>query len=104
MKLPKTLNILGIKYTVIEEDINLQNQEYVLGLCIPYQNNIYINSNLIEEIGHRPEQTLIHEIIHAVLHRNGITQKLSEPIEEVICESIANCIVDNFELKNKKIK
>lgn len=104
MKLPKTLNILGIKYTVIEEYINLQNQEYVLGLCIPYQNNIYINSNLIEEIGHRPEQTLIHEIIHAVLHRNGITQKLSEPIEEVICESIANCIVDNFELKVKRNK
>jgi len=84
---PTVINILGksykISYLELEEDD---------GLCKNKESEIDIDKNLegIELV-----HTLLHEYFHGVLFRTGVTQVLSDDIEEVICDSFATFLVDN---------
>lgn len=45
-------------------------------------------------------QTLLHEVVHVVINRIGIDQaKISEGVEEIICESVATALIENFKIK-----
>ena len=47
-------------------------------------------------------QTLIHEMIHSIISRIGIDQtKMSHDLEEILCESIAITLVENWKLLKK---
>jgi hypothetical protein len=62
-----------------------------------YDNNtIYIDHRIK---GIQLVSTILHEEIHAILHRVGAHQVLSPDIEEIICESISTWIAENYKLK-----
>ena len=93
MKLPKSLNILGQEITLKQEDL-----DGMYG-CFDYINKtITINVAAHALYKESVQATLIHEIMHAVSKRVGLNQSISFAMEEVICESISNCLTDNFDL------
>jgi hypothetical protein len=47
------------------------------------------------------EKTFLHEIIHALSDRIGLNQAISRELEEIVCESVANLIYENFDLQLK---
>lgn len=48
------------------------------------------------------DQALLHENIHAILHRTGIEQtSISEDVVETICENISVFITESYHLKPK---
>lgn len=46
-------------------------------------------------------KSLIHESIHAMAHRTGISQSISRELEEIFAESVSNLIFDNFNVQLK---
>lgn len=44
---------------------------------------------------------LLHEFVHAVCDRCGITQAIPTELEEVICEAISHAFHENFNLRRK---
>lgn len=95
----KTLNILGQKVKIIEMDL----EGSLLGFYKYKEQFIALEE---KEDCHTPDKmnTLIHECVHAVFHRSGVTQALSNELEEVICENIATMIIENFDLKLKNAR
>lgn len=49
------------------------------------------------------DQTLIHEIIHAVFYYGNFSQAVQDGVEEIIAENVAQTICDNFDVRLKKI-
>lgn len=93
------LKIFGHTYKVVKQKKMVDNGG-VRGLCIPEKQLILIDADLV---GQEYIQTLVHEVVHAILSRTGIEQaKLSEGVEEIICENIATAITENFKLTYKK--
>lgn len=95
MKLPKKLIIFGKTYTLKKERMGYaglcDKEERIISIC-PSQKDSY-------EILH----TLIHEIAHATWHENSIGQtSLHGDVEEIMANSIATIILDNFNLSIKK--
>lgn len=89
----KPLNIFG-KKVEIEYHSDLENDgEYLYDYHL-----IKINKSLSKE---QKELTLIHEIIHATFHRVGLRQATPNELEEVIAETIAHALYENFNLKRK---
>ena len=96
MKLPKSINILGQDLEVIEGPLN-----HMYG-CYDYiQKCIFIDTEVHKKWNEDIQATFIHEMIHAISKRVGLSQSIDRDIEEIICESIANCITDNFTLVPK---
>lgn len=95
----KTVNILGQKVKIVEMDL----EGSLLGFYKYKEQYIAIEE---KEDSHSPNKlnTLIHEMTHAVFHRSGVTQALSNELEEVICENIATMIIENFDLKLKNAR
>lgn len=98
LKIIKNLDVLGKKIKVVFRDMTEEN---VCGHYIYSSNLIEINNMLTKET---QEITLIHELIHAVFFRAGVLNtKVSEDIEEIICDQVAKVITENFKLtKNKQ--
>jgi len=49
--------------------------------------------------GQKFDECLIHEVIHAVFDRIGVgSTKLAPDFEEIICDSVAKVISENFKL------
>lgn len=44
---------------------------------------------------------LLHEFVHAVCHRTGLTQAIPSELEEVVCEVISHAFHENFSLRRK---
>lgn len=40
--------------------------------------------------------TLIHEVTHAIIARVGLTQVIDPEVEEILAESVATAITENF--------
>ena len=96
MKLPKSINILGQDLQVIEGPL-----DRMYG-CYDYiQKCIFIDTEVHKKWNEDIQATFIHEMIHAVSKRVGLNQSIDRDIEEIICESIANSITDNFILVPK---
>lgn len=45
--------------------------------------------------------TLLHETLHAILDRTSITHEISDELEELICDNVAKCLVENFDIELK---
>jgi Zn-dependent peptidase ImmA (M78 family) len=60
---PKTIMILGQKYTVKVRCENEMPEKKALGMCSSNQNTIYLNTELD---GDKKDEVLLHEIIHAI--------------------------------------
>lgn len=99
------LNILGLNVRALKgSDLAKDSPEHegmmLAGYYDPVKKVIAIDESLVgDEFFH----TLLHEIIHATLHRAGLMQtSLSADLQEVICEIVPHVIVENFELRLKE--
>lgn len=92
MSLPTTLNIFGQTYKV--KPTNLIETMGALGLCDRKDKVIYIDNTVDER-----EQycTLLHEMGHAVFSRVSLVQAVDAKLEEVIVDTLATAIIENFD-------
>lgn len=91
--IPKSINILGQKWKIIQNKKRLDSKTSY-GECHTDKKLIILN----EEINEKEKfATLQHEICHALLHQAGVrfSGGLTAEIEEIICESFANFIIQN---------
>lgn len=79
MKLPPSIKIGGINYTV-EEKETPDNNPQCYGVCVYHDTHIEVKSNLSDE---RKGQTLIHEILHGVFFEAGFEDHDEEIINRV---------------------
>ena len=94
--LPKHVYILGKKFPVKKKK-GLSDESGTIAGCVDYQNStIWINPEQSEyDIFH----TLLHEMIHATIWRNGVYQAgLSHELNEILSETIPTAIMENFSL------
>ncbi len=82
--LPKYVSVLGQKFTIQEVDC-IDDDPQCCGQLVGDEHRIDIRSNMSPELKWR---TLIHEVIHATLHMNGLASKLDDTTEEVIAQSV----------------
>lgn len=92
------LNILG-RSIKLHIEKNLKTTKDARGLYFEKEGMIFLDADLK---GEEFNQTLIHEMIHALISRNGACNFLNEQAEEMFCDTIATVIVDNFKLKLKE--
>lgn len=90
MDLPKYVIVFGQKFK-----IKAANLGDVMGLCDRSTNTIYL-SKALEPSDVMP--TLLHEIGHAVFSRVSLVQAVGADIEEVIVDTLANTIIENFDV------
>ena len=91
--LPKSVIILGVKYTIKEKDNLDHNNTPVDGLFNPNTYTILVNSGLEQW---NKWHALFHEIGHGLMEENSINQSLSEEMEHIIVESYAKLFVRLF--------
>lgn len=93
MKLPKHILIFGqlVKVTKAKLDPHIDGLFWPKGL-------IQINQEIKRD--HIP-LVLTHELIHAVIARTSLHQVINGETEEIICDSIAKAITENFKLAPK---
>lgn len=44
---------------------------------------------------------LLHEMVHAICDRCGISQAIPNELEEILCENISHAFFENFYLRRK---
>lgn len=106
MKLLRRLNVFGKVVPVFKVDGLLRGEAAPdVGPCLGFYTyaddgpRIAVESTLQgEELQH----TILHEMFHAVLDRVHVQQQLPPALVEVIVETLAVSVVDNFKLQNKK--
>jgi len=90
---PRILNIFGKGFPVLRQDI-LESHD-ALGLFDNDKIIVDISLSGLEEIA-----TELHEVIHAVAERSGLTRTSIHPdLWEVICENISRAMVENYDIK-----
>lgn len=93
------INVLGKKVKVVEKDLS---QEHLCGKYTYEDCLIEIDISMNKE---QKVQTLLHEVIHATLHRAGVKQtSISHDTEEIICDQVAKVISENFNITYKKYR
>lgn len=98
MYIPKELNILGQKVTVSENSLNSEAYgQYAFGPKV-----ITVDSSMCDDHSVNKQQILLHEVIHAVMHRVGLYMVIDSKLEEIICESVSKTITENFTLSKPK--
>ena len=91
-------NVFGQKIRLIVKSGLIESG--ARALFLPGESKILIDSTLK---GEDYMQTILHEIVHSVIHRVGINQSgVTDGIEEILCESISTALVENFSIKHKK--
>jgi Zn-dependent peptidase ImmA (M78 family) len=86
----KCINIFGKTYKIEYKDLT----------GMPYQGQFKHEDALIvihSKLGdYEKQQTLMHEMLHAVLDRLSISDVVDERIEEILVDSIATFLCENF--------
>jgi Zn-dependent peptidase ImmA (M78 family) len=71
--IPGKIKIMGIEYTVEEKDVVIIDGSTNYAGSVSYQHaRIEILKEMSKE---RKEETLIHELLHAVLYESGISEQ-----------------------------
>jgi len=101
MNIPSEIIVFGQKYRVI-----ITNEE--MGKFSPSEMaGFFDEANLILYIGQKQNKeyqvhTLLHEIVHAIIHRTGIGMgNMSLDTEEALCQNIATAFLELFKLELK---
>ena len=102
MKLPKTLMIKGEAYRIMlcqttKEFLKHKDADKEdLGLCDKMEKEIWLNGAEHAKYRNgakRLEETLWHEIGHAIAEETGLSYGISETLEEVIVDAFSKEIV-----------
>lgn len=95
----KKVNVFGLSVPIIQKK-GLVASTGCMAYFDPVSKTIVMDASLSKE---EYLSTLIHEVIHAVFHRAGLSQaKISASVQEIICEQIATTIFENFSLGPKR--
>jgi len=90
MSLPKKVNIMDHIYKVkIVDDLHMKNGIYLYGAVDHTRRIIKINSGMHPEV---EKTTLVHEMLHAVIHIAGHSD-LDDAIEERITDCISQALL-----------
>lgn len=93
-----TLNVLGQRVRIVSRK-NLRRDENADGMYSIDKSLIELDSELSKD---EKLRALIHELVHVVWLRIGLqSTKVSEDIEEILCEAIANSVSENLKKLNK---
>lgn len=96
MKLPKFLNIFGLKVKLV---ISLKMSSNIAGLYEPDKQIISLNS--IHDSDMELLHTLLHECGHAMFYRVSIQQAVSWEVHEFIVNNYSTMLLENFDIKPK---
>ena len=99
MKIPKTINILGRRFTVLNNLTEDKIKELVGDGTTPFGAMNYSKKIiLIRKHECKDEQfiTFFHECLHVMQYVVGLNQVTNLDIAEVWCESGANAMIDVF--------
>jgi Zn-dependent peptidase ImmA (M78 family) len=96
MKRPKSVTILGRKFTVKEVEQKEVEKHIGPGAVagINYTERLILISKGFDDFDYRV--SIMHEVTHAVLHTIGLDQTISDHIREILCESMANGFNDLY--------
>lgn len=94
-------NVMGKQIKIVLKSMPIDEDDpKCVGLYIPEKSLIYVSKD------ESPQEQLIiamHEILHALIHRCGLSQtSLTHDNEEIICEVFSNFIIENFLQKTSK--
>lgn len=102
MKIPKQIKISGFMWD-IKEDNNVATEGNCFGSTHYRTQNIFIEPTATEQ---KKEQTLIHEILHAIWWQNGLAERYKgddsvreEEIIHTLSHGIYQVLKDNNFLK-----
>jgi len=87
MKIPKKLKIGGFIYQVIESQ-EVVNEGDAFGSFHSRQQKLFIDPN---ETQQKKEQTLLHEIFHAIFWQTGLLERMKD-IKEIKEEEIIQAL------------
>ncbi|ENZ7246183.1 ImmA/IrrE family metallo-endopeptidase [Enterococcus hirae] len=79
MKLPTNIKIGGMNYRIEEKEAP-DNNPQCYGVCVYHDAHIEIKTTLSKE---RKEQTLIHEMLHAIFFEAGFEEHEEEVVNRV---------------------
>ncbi|MBX3018011.1 MAG: hypothetical protein KF767_08985 [Bdellovibrionaceae bacterium] len=92
------LKIFGVSMQVKRRK-HLRTKEEAMGIYYPGQNLIHIDADLK---GEEYDQCVLHEAVHALLDRLHISPAIDEDVEEIIADSVATMITENWKLSKKR--
>ena len=99
MKLPKSLNIFGIKVKLkIDEKLPFN----IAAQYEPGKETISLNA--LHETDKELLHSLLHECGHALFYRVSIQQAVSFEVHEFIVNNYATMLLENFDVKPKCTK
>ncbi|MCF6161892.1 hypothetical protein [Furfurilactobacillus milii] len=92
MQLPKSVNVLGVKYKVKLQSRLIENDESLLGMTDFPNDTIWLRKGMDVQ---RTQQTLIHELVHAMLYEVGNDDYNSENLVNPLGNVMYQVIKDN---------
>lgn len=101
MKIPKSLKVSGFTYQVVK-DKNVSHEGNAFGSTHLATQRIFIEPDLSKQ---KEEQTLIHEILHAIWFSSGLAKnkEFTNDKEELIVDALSHglyqVLTDNNLLK-----
>lgn len=97
MKIPKKIKVLGVPYRItLSEHVELDGQDCVyMGATNEAKRWIKLATTTDFDDGAK-EQTLFHELVHAVLSESGLARTLSDSENEVYAQIFGNAFHQVF--------
>lgn len=97
MNIPEKVRIGSIDYKVelVDTPIVLDYKQ-CNGMIDYTQSKIILDSNTLEQ--QQLELTLLHEIVHGMLHDRGLEEQSNEPLVDAIAYALHQLIRDNYDL------
>jgi len=92
----KSINVLG-KIVLVKKVKGFAEKTNLLGQYDSASYTITVDATQKEFA-----QTFMHECMHAVFDRIGFHNQTPLECEEMICDSLANFLVENFDIKPKR--
>jgi Zn-dependent peptidase ImmA (M78 family) len=85
------IDVFGRTYQIIYVDLTQADNDG----SFHYEDDlIQIDQSLV---GQALQQTLLHEIFHAVMHRSSLSQAVGPALEEVLVDLIATFLTDHWD-------
>ena len=97
MKIPKKINILGVPYKItLSNTVELEGQDGIyMGATNEARRLIKLATTEDFDDGAK-EQTLFHELVHAILSESGLARTLTDGENEVYAQIFGNAIHQIF--------
>ena len=101
MRLPKTIQVFGRDYKIaLTKHLKDEDGNRVDGLFCAKTSVISIDTEDKNQV-----HTLIHELGHAVFERTSLNQTdISSNLQEIVVNSIATVLTENFNISLRKDK